>query len=161
LDIPAVFIDRDGVIIEEKSYITDYSQVKLIENSDKAINMLNQNGFLAICITNQSSIGRGFITEKKLEEIHEHIISLLEAKDAKLDSIYYCPHLPEQDANKACDCRKPKTGLINKAVLEHDIDLKNSYIIGDRISDIKTGINAGIKTIYVKSGYNEYDINKK
>lgn len=147
---PAIFLDRDGVLCEERSYITQLSQMKIFPYTKRCIDMIHEMGYLAICITNQSAIGRGYVTKQKLEEINAHLI-----RATGLDALYYCPHHPEgkMPYNVVCDCRKPRIGMIIRATEEWEINLTHSYLIGDRASDISCGKNAGIRTILLESGY--------
>lgn len=168
---PAIFMDRDGVINREVNELTNIKDLKLLPYSVQAIKKINETDFLAIVITNQASIAKGFITDEQLVEIHKKLETLLGRQSAKLDAIYYCPHHPEKgfpgeikNLKVNCNCRKPKTGLIKRAVREFNIDLKKSYFIGDSSVDAQTAKNAGLKFIGVKTGYGlvdkKYEINK-
>lgn len=147
---PAVFLDRDGVLCAEKSYITCIEELEIFDYTKKSIEQLHQRGFLAICITNQSAVARGLLPEKELVKIHDALM-----KCTGLDALYYCPHHPDGIGvyRRVCDCRKPRTGLISQAVREWGIDLSRSYMVGDRASDILCGQNAGIRTVLLESGY--------
>ncbi|MAF51222.1 MAG: hypothetical protein CMH64_03975, partial [Nanoarchaeota archaeon] len=159
----AAFIDRDGVINEllsyefgddKVTYITKKEEIKIIDRVDKAIKLLNENKIKVIVVSNQPQVARGLVTVEEVDEINKHINNLL--GDANVDSFYFCPHRPTKGVNEygiECECRKPKPGLILKAAKEHNVDLKNSFMIGDRISDIKSGNLAGCKTILVETGY--------
>ena len=160
----AAFLDRDGVITELENYnegnkvkfILEKKDVKLISGSVEAIKLLNKNKIKTIITSNQPAIARGLITEEKMKLIENYLRDLLKKEKAIINASYFCPHHPTKGINKygiECDCRKPKPGLILKAAREHNIDLKKSYIIGDRISDIKAGNLAGCKTIGVETGY--------
>ncbi|NLW92057.1 MAG: HAD family hydrolase [Syntrophomonadaceae bacterium] len=148
----AIFLDRDGVIIKEKGYISSLEQVEIFPYAADCLTRLKKAGYILIVITNQSAVARGIISENELERIHSHLLQQL-----PLDDIYYCPHYPMVPEQKPygirCTCRKPETGLISRAVVKHGIDLRGSYMVGDRASDILTGQNAGIKTILLNSGY--------
>lgn len=147
---PAIFLDRDGVLSVEKSYITSLEQLDLFPYTKKSIELIHKKGFLAICITNQSAVARGFVSETELQQIHEYLI-----KQTGVDALYYCPHHPDGTGvyKCTCNCRKPQIGLIEKAVREWEIDLSHSYMVGDRASDILCGKNAGIRTVLLESGY--------
>lgn len=145
---PAIFLDRDGVLCEERSYITSLEQMKIFPYTKKSIEQIHQKGFLAICITNQSAVARGLMAETELGKIHDYLV-----KQTGLDALYYCPHYSNGMGIYTCTCRKPGIGLIEKAVKEWKIDLTHSYMVGDRASDIMCGKNAGIKTILLESGY--------
>ncbi|MCX8129909.1 MAG: HAD family hydrolase [Clostridia bacterium] len=149
----AVFLDRDGVICKEKSYITSVNQLEIFQFAIDAVKMLKDSGWLCIVITNQSAVARGMMTEDELERIHEVIYNTL-----PVDRIYYCPHHPEKAAYDSpyrvkCDCRKPGTGMILSAARDFNIDLNQSFFVGDRSSDIMAGKKAGLKTVLVKTGY--------
>lgn len=146
---PAVFLDRDGTLIEEANYLSRPEQLKLFAFAAAAVRLLNENGFLVVLITNQSGIGRGFFNENDLRAIHEKLVADLAAQNARLDAIYFCPHAPEND----CVCRKPKTGMIRQALVDFSIDLENSWVIGDKAIDVELGFNAGTKTALVLTGY--------
>lgn len=148
---PAVFLDRDGTIIAEKNYLSQIAEVKVLTEVPSAIRQLNQNNFKVIVISNQSGIGQGFFTQKKVEKINNYLKNLLLKKGAKIDKIYFCPHIPEDN----CSCRKPSTGLIHQAQKDFNIALEKSYLVGDKASDIEAGYRAGCKTILVLTGYGE------
>jgi len=160
----AIFFDRDGVICEEVDQLSRVENLKIYNFSAKAIKTINNSDFLAIIITNQPMIAKGFMTEKTLAEIHKRLETELGKKGAKIDAIYYCPHHPEKgfagerpELKIKCNCRKPKIGLFLQAKKEFNIDFKKSYLIGDKTSDILAGKRAGCKTILVKTGYGGSD----
>ena len=155
----AVFMDRDGTINEYIGFVTKAEQLKLICNAAEAIEKVNNSEYLAIVITNQPVIARGECTVEELEKIHNKLEDLLGEHGAYLDAIYYCPHHPDKgfegEINEYkidCDCRKPKPGLIFQAANEYNIDLKQSYMVGDDIKDLLAGNAAGCKTAYLLSG---------
>lgn len=152
----AVFLDRDGTINEEVNYLSKIKQIKILPTVPSAIKLLNENDFLVIIITNQSGIARGYFTEKELEGINSHLVNELSKNGAKINGIFICPHHPDSQ----CDCRKPKTGLLKEAADEFDLDLSSSYMVGDKYTDLKTGINEGCKTILVKTGYGKGEAEK-
>lgn len=161
---PAIFIDRDGVVNEEVNNLSHIQQFKLLKNVEKSIAKLNASEYLAIIITNQPAVAKGFLTEVQLQEIHKKLETELGKEGAFVDKIYYCPHHPESGFEGEvralkieCACRKPKIGMIEKAVKEFNIDLQKSYMIGDSTTDIMTGINAGLKTVLVETGYGGRD----
>ena len=141
----AVFIDRDGTINVNYGYINNPNDFKMYPSVAKGIKLLKKNGFKIIIITNQSGISRGYFSEKSLEEIHEKMKKELSKEDAKVDAIYYCPHHPDEK----CNCRKPKPGMLETAIKDFDIDIENSYIIGDRMLDVEAGRAVGCKTVLV------------
>jgi D-glycero-D-manno-heptose 1,7-bisphosphate phosphatase len=153
---PAVFIDRDGTISEEVGYVNHPSRFRLFPYSADAIRILNANGWLAIVITNQAGVARGYFSEAVIEKIHGQLKGDLQNESARLDAIYYCIHHPsvgEPPYRLECDCRKPKTGLIKQAVQDFEIDLDASWMVGDRYSDVELARNAGLRSAFVLSGY--------
>lgn len=153
---PAIFLDRDGVLNQEKSYITDIEQLHLFDYAKTCIEQLKKCGYLTIVISNQSAVGRNMMGEDALKHINQYMM-----KQLFLDAIYYCPHWycenkQESKYNKICRCRKPNVGMIEKALTDFSIDLSHSYLVGDRKTDIETGKNINIKTVLVKSGYKEW-----
>jgi len=152
----AVFLDRDGTLIEEVNFLSRLEDVRLFPFSAEAIKLLNDNGFLVILITNQSGIARGFFNEKNLHKIHAKLKAELIESNAKFDAVYFCPH----HADDNCTCRKPKTGMIEQAQKDFSIDLENSWMIGDKAIDVQTGFNAGTKTALVLTGYGGEEIEK-
>jgi len=153
---PAVFIDRDGTISEEVGYINHPSRFRLFPYSAEAIKLLNNSGWLAILITNQAGVARGYFSEEIIVSVHDRLRSDLEIEAANLDAVYYCAHHPtvgEPPYRLECDCRKPKTGLIDRATKDFEIDLPASWMIGDRYSDIELARNAGLHSAFVLSGY--------
>lgn len=154
----AVFLDRDGTINVYKGYITNPDQIDLIPNAAEAIRKLNQSGYLTVIITNQPVIARGDCSYETLELIHKRLITLLGREGAYIDDLMYCPHHPDKgyageikELKINCNCRKPKTGMIDKFVDKYNIDLSMSWMVGDTYRDIQTGLNAGCKTILVDS----------
>lgn len=151
---PAVFIDRDGTISEEVGYVNHPSRFRLFSYASEAIRILNNNGWLAILITNQAGVARGYFSEDVIIKVHEQLKDDLE--NAQLDAIYYCAHHPsvgEPPYRYDCDCRKPKTGLIDRAGKDFEIDRGASWMIGDRYGDVELARNAGLHSAFVLSGY--------
>ncbi|MCP4668523.1 MAG: HAD family hydrolase [Deltaproteobacteria bacterium] len=146
---PAVFVDRDGTLNEQMGYINHVSRFVLLPGAADAIRLLNKNGHLAIVVSNQSGAARGYFPVELVEEVHAHMRAMLKREDALLDGILFCPHSP----GAGCDCRKPGTGLIEKACQEFDIDMSRSYVIGDRSTDIEMAARADLKGILVETGY--------
>ena len=152
----AVFIDRDGTISEEVGYINHPSRFRLFPYAAAAIKQLNQNDWLAIVITNQAGVARGYFSEDMIQTVHAAMTSEIENGDARIDAVYYCAHHPlvgEPPYRYDCDCRKPKPGLVSRAVADFDIDLGESWMVGDRYSDIELARNAGVRSMFVMSGY--------
>ncbi len=160
----AVFLDRDGVITEDPPhYAHRIDQLSIIAGSAEAICLLNEHEFLVIVITNQSGVARGMYSEEDVQIFHNEMKKQLASKGAYIDAIFYCPHhsdsiIPEYKV--ICDCRKPKPGMIFSAVKDMDISLRNSYLVGDKWSDIEAGKTAGCRTILVMTGhgYEEYTL---
>jgi D-glycero-D-manno-heptose 1,7-bisphosphate phosphatase len=153
---PAVFIDRDGTISEEVGYVNHPSRFRVFPYSAEAIRILNESGWLAIVITNQAGVARGYFSEDVILKIHEQLERDLESGSARLDAIYYCAHHPsvgEPPYRLDCDCRKPKPGLIQQAARDFDIDIAASWMAGDRYSDVELARNAGLRSAFVLSGY--------
>ena len=144
----SVFIDRDGTLIEEVNFLSRVEDLRFFPFTVEAIRLLKENGFLVIVVTNQSGIGRKIFEESAMHEIHEKIQADL---DGELNGFYFCPHLPDE----GCACRKPNLGMIEAAGADFSIDLENSWMIGDKLIDIETGFNAGIKTALVLTGYGQ------
>lgn len=153
---PAVFIDRDGAIIEEVGYINHVSRVVVLPGAAEAIKKLNESGIAAVVISNQSGVARGYFPEDLVRRVNERMTELLSSEGARLDGIYYCPHHTKgevEEYRKDCTCRKPKTGLIDRAAEELELDPSRSYVVGDRRTDIETARNAGAKGVLVLTGY--------
>ena len=167
--IPAIFLDRDGVINQEKNGVFKVKDFEMIEGSSEAIRNINNSEFLTIVITNQPFVAKGQCSIKDVNKVHKYMETLLGKERAYVDEIYFCPHHPEKGwpgenpkYKIDCECRKPKTGMIEKAVEKYNIDVSKSWFIGDSTTDIMTARNAGIKSICVKTGHsckdNKYHI---
>ena len=148
----AIFLDRDGVINEDLGWIASPEELKIYPFAAKAIARANGAGFLVIVVTNQSVIARELCTVDDLERIHAKMVEELAGQGARVDALLFCPHHPDYSEGKLCGCRKPEAGLVDQAVEEFGIEPAASYMIGDKTSDIQTGINAGMQTILVKTG---------
>ena len=135
---PAVFFDRDGTLMRDVEYAARPEQVELLPGAADAVRELARDGFLILLITNQSGIGRGFFSPDDYDRVHARLVALLAAGDARLDGAYHCPHAPDEE----CDCRKPGIALFARAAREHDVDLGNSWCIGDRWRDVAPGEKA-------------------
>ncbi|QQS50251.1 MAG: HAD-IIIA family hydrolase [Bacteroidota bacterium] len=156
----AVFLDRDGVMNTERSYIIKPEDLELFWYTPKALSLIGNAGYKTIVVTNQSAIARGMFTLTDLENIHERMRMELEKKGANLDAIYLCPHMPveanttpENEFQTDCSCRKPKPGMLLQAARDWNIDLKKSIMIGDTARDMEAGKQAGCYTIGVRTGY--------
>ena len=147
----AIFLDRDGVLNKNKDdYVKNISELEIFPFISEPIKKLQSAGFKIIVITNQSAINRGLMTKKHLNEIHEKIQSFLIQNNTKIDYFYFCPHTP----NENCSCRKPKSGLLLKAIDDFSIDVNNSWFIGDRDSDIQAGKSVGCNTLKIQNDVN-------
>lgn len=150
----AIFLDRDGTLNEDPGYLGNPDLVKLFPGTAKALSLLKKKlGFKYIVVSNQSGISRGLITVEMVESVNQKLNSLLMVEDVKIDSFYYCPFHPDFSSEEESTCRKPSPEMIFRAADDLDIDLTASYLVGDSYSDILCGLNAGIKTILVKTGY--------
>ena len=153
---PAVFFDRDGTLNEEVEFLSAPEQMRLISGAGRAVRAVNESGLLALVISNQSGIARGLFTEEDLIPIHAKFQQELGASGARIDRIYYCPHHPTSGIARYrmdCDCRKPRPGMLRRAEKEMGVDLRRSYVIGDRIVDVLAGRSIGAKGILVLTGY--------
>ncbi|OGX06653.1 MAG: hypothetical protein A2Z88_11610 [Omnitrophica WOR_2 bacterium GWA2_47_8] len=164
----AVFLDRDGVINENVDDLISPDQFRMFPEAPKAILSLHEAGYLIIVVTNQPSIAKGFCTMDDIKRIHKKMEKELLREGARVDAIYVCPHHPEKghsgeikELKIDCDCRKPKPGLLLGAMREHDIDPKKSYMVGDSLSDIAAGKEAGCVTILLKKGGGAKTVHKK
>jgi|688.fasta_scaffold1011387_1 mannose-1-phosphate guanylyltransferase/phosphomannomutase len=147
---PAIFLDRDGTINTLNGYVSRYEQIQIMDGVPEAIKIFNKLGYLVIVITNQPVIEMGLVSEKNLEDIHMKIKSEINKKGGRIDAFFYCPHLEADRANNperknSCSCRKPQTGLILDAMVAYQIDLPNSYMVGDSWRDVELAKNLGIK----------------
>ena len=156
----AVFLDRDGVICEDIHYMKEPSQFKLILRVVEAIRLLNERGFKVIVVSNQSGVARGYLTEGDVKRVNLKMISELGDR-CHIDAVYYCPHHPEigiEPYRKDCVCRKPRPGMLKRAAKDLDIDLKRSFLIGDKMDDVFAGHRAGCETILVLTGQGRDEI---
>lgn len=149
----AIFLDRDGTINVDVDYLHEPGKLVFIDGTIEALSLLKAQGYKLIVISNQSGIGRGYFEARDVELLHEYMNRILQKHNAEIDAFYYCPHV-EQDG---CTCRKPRTGLIDRAVAEWDIDLSCSYMVGDKETDIMTAVNAGCAYGLLLSGHTVSD----
>lgn len=155
----AVFLDRDGTINYDPGYLGDPDKVKIYPNVINAVKTLrNRYGFKIIVISNQAGIARGLITHHDVCAVNERINNYFIQNKTKIDAFYYCPYHPEFDIHEKCKCRKPSPEMIINASKDNNIDLKNSFMIGDMETDILAGINAGVKTILIKYNLSKSEI---
>ncbi|MGH9613743.1 MAG: HAD-IIIA family hydrolase [Bryobacteraceae bacterium] len=157
---PAVFLDRDGTLNEEVNRVKSAEELRVFDGAAAAIRLLNRSEYRAVIITNQPVVARGDCTEEELHRIHNRLETELGREGAYLDAIYFCPHHPDKgfpgerpDLKIRCDCRKPETGLIRRAVADLNLDLGRSWLIGDSSADTKTAANARISSILVQTGH--------
>ncbi|VAW36257.1 D-glycero-beta-D-manno-heptose-1,7-bisphosphate 7-phosphatase [hydrothermal vent metagenome] len=158
---PAVFLDRDGTINEQMGYINHISRFHLLPSVAEAVRLLNERQVPVVVVTNQSGLARGYFPPELLDEVHEKMAGQLAQKGAHIDGLYICPHHPEAKEERyrqECCCRKPKTGLLEQAAVEMNLDLKRSFMVGDRWSDLKCAIRAGATPILVLTGYGRGDL---
>jgi D,D-heptose 1,7-bisphosphate phosphatase len=148
---PAVFLDRDGTLIEDVPYLADPSGIRFLPGAVEALVRLRRAGFARVLVTNQSGIGRGFFTEDRLREIHAELEGRLAGVGASLDGIYYSPAAPDRD----CPDRKPAPGMLLRGAVELGIDLDASWMVGDKMSDVMAGLNAGCRSILLRASEGE------
>jgi D-glycero-D-manno-heptose 1,7-bisphosphate phosphatase len=152
----AVFLDRDGTLLEEAGYLDRLERLVFFPYSVDAVRLLNRAGFAIVIVTNQAGIARGIFKEAFVADAHRHIAHRLAAGGARIDAFYYCPHHPEAVVaayRQSCDCRKPQSGLFTRAAAEHDLALDRSFVIGDRWHDLEAGQRVGARGILVRTGY--------
>jgi D-glycero-D-manno-heptose 1,7-bisphosphate phosphatase len=153
---PAIFLDRDGTMIEDAGYLTRAEDIAFYPWTVDAIRALNRAGFTIVVVTNQSAIARGLLTEAGLAEIHERLDERLQAGGARVAAYYYCPHHPDGPvaayATK-CDCRKPACGLVDRAVRDLDLDPARSFVVGDKWVDVGLARGVGAISVMVRTGY--------
>ena len=152
----AVFMDRDGTISEEVGYVNHVSRYRVFPFAAEAVRTLNDAGRLAVLVTNQAGVARGYFKEELIGEVHKVLVAELEREGARLDAVYYCPHHPtvgEPPYRFDCDCRKPRPGLLLRAADELGLDLSRCWMVGDRYSDTELARNAGARSALVLTGY--------
>lgn len=153
----AVFLDRDGTLIEDPGYLADAAQVRLLPGAAEAIKRWNQAGYRLVVVTNQSGLARGVITENQLEDIHTQLELLLEEHGARLDALYFCPYLDGPEAvvpkyRRDSHLRKPRPGMLQKAADELNLDLTHSWMVGNSVKDVQAGLAAGCRTVLILNG---------
>jgi D-glycero-D-manno-heptose 1,7-bisphosphate phosphatase len=153
---PAIFLDRDGVLIEDSHYLGSRDRVRFVPGSAEAIALLSRAGWPVVVVTNQSGVGRGLFTFESVGEVHAHIAEQLATFGATVAGFYFCPHHPEAEVAAyriACECRKPKPGMLRTAAAELGLDPARSWMVGDRVSDLEAGAAVGARTVLVRTGY--------
>ena len=152
----ACFLDRDGVLVEEVNYLGSPEQVNIFPESIRALQLLKDNNYKVIVVTNQAGVARGFFTEDSISEVHKEIDRQLTKYKLNIDHYYYCPHHPDGTVKKYaidCNCRKPMPGMILQAVKDYDIDISKSFLVGDKVSDLMAAENSGCSAILVETGH--------
>ncbi len=155
---PALFLDRDGVIIENRAnYVRSWADVEIYPQALEALASIRHTPFKIIIVTNQSAVGRGIITLETAWAIQERLVEVIEAHNGRIDDSFICPHAPDDN----CDCRKPKPGMLFQAAAKHHINLSQSYMIGDAVTDLKAGLAAGVKEGFIlRTGRGLSQLNK-
>ncbi len=148
---PAVFLDRDGTVIEEVGHLGEPERVVILPGVPEALRKLSDKGFALVLVTNQAGVARGLFTEADVQAVNRRTEELLEAADVSLDGTYYCPHHP--DFTGPCDCRKPGPGMLRSAARDLDLDLERSWMVGDHPSDAGAARAAGARPIIVRTGH--------
>ena len=152
----AIFMDRDGTLSHEVGYVNHLSRFRLFPYAVDAVRLVERAGWLAVLVTNQAGVARGYFPESLIGEVHASIQQAMAAGGARLAGIYYCPHHPsvgEPPYRQECDCRKPRPGLLRRAAAELDIDLGRSWVVGDRHGDLQLAWHVGARGALVKTGY--------
>jgi D-glycero-D-manno-heptose 1,7-bisphosphate phosphatase len=151
----ALFLDRDGVIVEDVAAVVNPAALRLLEGAPEAIRRAKEAGLAVVVVTNQPIVARGLASEDDVLTVHSALDSLLRARGAEIDAFFFCPHHPRATVDRyrvACKCRKPRPGMLRRAASELNVDLRASVMVGDRISDVEAGARAGCRTILVETG---------
>lgn len=154
-----VFLDRDGTIAEEVGYLNHLSRFRMFPYAPEAVRRLNEAGLAVVVVTNQSGATRGFFPEDFVDRVHERMAAELAAAGARIDAVYYCPHIRDAD----CNCRKPRPGMLERAAREHHLTLEGSFVVSDRYADVEMAHAIGGSGILVLTGYGrgEYEWNRE
>ncbi len=153
---PAVFLDRDGTLIEEVHYLDRHDRLALFPWTIDAVRLLNRAGFAVVVVTNQAGVARGLFDEAFVEEVHRSLSARLAVGGARVDAFYYCPHHPDASVAQYrgdCECRKPKPGLLHRAARDHGLALARSFVVGDRWIDVEMAGAVGARGLLVRTGY--------
>jgi D-glycero-D-manno-heptose 1,7-bisphosphate phosphatase len=153
---PAVFFDRDGTLSHEVGYVNHITRFQPFAFAVDAIRAVNAGNRLAVVVTNQAGVARGYFPESLIADVNGVLKGRAESSGARIDAMYYCPHHPSAGAppyRQDCDCRKPRPGMLHRAATDHDIDLSKSWVIGDRLGDLELAWNVGARACLVKTGY--------
>ena len=160
---PAVFLDRDGTLIEDVGYLSRVEDVRWFPYAIDAVRLLKRAGFLVCITTNQGGIGLGFYNADLVRLVHRDMSAAVEASGARLDGLFFCPHHPQavhDDLRIECECRKPRPGMIHQATAQFDIDLTRSFVVGDKAADLGLANSVGAKGILVKTGYGQAEVQR-
>ncbi|HXT71713.1 MAG TPA: HAD family hydrolase [Vicinamibacterales bacterium] len=161
---PAVFLDRDGTMIQDVGYLSRREDLQWFSWTIDAIRLLNRAGFVVCVTTNQGGVGLGFYEEQFVKDLHREMSETIAAAGGRVDGWYYCPHYPTAviDALRMdCDCRKPKPGMIHQATSDFAIDLERSYVVGDKIGDVGLAAAVGAKGVLVRTGFGELELRRR
>ncbi len=153
---PAVFLDRDGTLIEEVHYLDRHDRLALFPWSIDAVRVLKRAGFAVVVVTNQAGVARGIFDEAFVADVHRALAARFAAGGAPLDGLYYCPHHPDGSVasyRRECECRKPKPGLLHRAACDHGLGLTRSFVVGDRWTDVELARAVGARGLLVRTGY--------
>jgi D,D-heptose 1,7-bisphosphate phosphatase len=150
----AIFLDRDGTVTIDTGYPSDPDEVELLPGAADGLRTLRDRGWALVLVSNQSGVGRGLITPEQAQVVHDRLMVTLRASGVELDGAYYCPHAPDD----ACECRKPRSGLLRRAAAELRLDLAGSVMVGDRQSDVEAGKEAGCRTVLLGGGKGDPDV---
>lgn len=153
-EVRAFFLDRDGTINEDRGYVHRIEEFIFLPGAVEAIKTINRHNCPVVVVTNQSGVARGYYARRELEALHCRVNTLLSGEGAYIDAFYYCPHHPDE----RCCCRKPRPGMLLRAAFEMGIDLGQSFMIGDKISDVQAGLQAGCQSIIINSAPQELEI---
>lgn len=161
---PAVFLDRDGTMVEEVGYLSRVADLRWFPWTIEAIRLLNRAGFLVFVTTNQGGVGLGYYAEDAVREIHERMAADLDGGGATVDGWFYCPHHPDariEALRVDCDCRKPRAGMVRQAAQRFELDLAKSFVVGDKVSDMGLAKSAGAQGALVRTGYGEFELQQQ
>ena len=151
--MPAVFLDRDGTINVEKNYLCRIADWEWIAGAKESLQRFKAAGFAVVIVSNQSGIARRMYTVEDVNFLHEQVIEQLDDDRQVIDAIYFCPHHPDFGPPTSCDCRKPAPGMLLRAAADLNLDLDNSWIVGDKLSDLEAGVVLGLRTVLVRTGH--------
>jgi D-glycero-D-manno-heptose 1,7-bisphosphate phosphatase len=153
---PAVFLDRDGTLIEERGYLDTLEDIVLLAGTTDALHLLRDAGYALVLVTNQAGVARGFFNEAFVRQAHRHLAAMLATEGIVLDGYYYCPHHPDgvvAEYSRVCQCRKPAPGMVAQAARDLDLDVGRSFVVGDKWLDVELASNAGARGLLVRTGY--------